>query len=148
MAYKKTRDVLDKMRLFHKQLSEFYAQMSERANRQKVKLLLDYMSRHETRLEGCLARYEDSAAKRVLDTWFQFVPPIAKREFFQDMELAPDMSVEDVIRTTIQFDNCLAEFCMQMSETAMSEEVRELFSCLLSMEKREERQAVRDALDM
>ena len=148
MPCERTRDVLDKVRDFHRKLSEFYAKMQEMAHREKVRMLLGYMSRHEMHLEECLARYENEGAKGILDTWFQFTPPIAKWEFFEKLDLNADMSVDDVIQTAIKFDDCLVEFYLQVSEMAACEDVRALFSKLLNMEKAEERQAIRNALEL
>ena len=148
MTFEKTRDVLDKVREFHRGLSEFYARMSEIAQKEKVKMLLDYMSRHEEHLEQCLSRYQTDGAKRLLDTWFKNTPPILKHEFFRKAKLTPDMSVKDVVKAAIQFDNCIAEFYMQMAELSHTDEIRHLFRCLLEMEKEEERQAIRSALDL
>ena len=66
MGCRSTRELLDLVRDFHKQLSELYARMAEVATKEKVKMLLNYMSRHETQLEQCLARYEEHAAKSLL----------------------------------------------------------------------------------
>ena len=51
MAFETTKDVLDHARDFHRQLSDHYAQLRDKAERERVKMLLDYLSRHEKHLD-------------------------------------------------------------------------------------------------
>lgn len=142
----RTRDILENARAFHAQLSDFYAQMGRAAGREKIKMLLTYMSRHESNLAECLGRYEKDAARRVLDTWFRFAssPPTCK--CFEDLRISPDASVEDVVRMALNIDQCLIDLYKEMAERAVSQEVRDLFQSLLNMEEKEGAAMVRNAL--
>ncbi len=37
-------------------------------------MLLDYLSRHEKHREETLAKYEEEASKKVMETWFKYIP--------------------------------------------------------------------------
>lgn len=147
MAFRTTRELLHEIRDFHGKLSRFYEEAATKAERERVKALLEYMGRHEDNLTRCLDAYEKDAAKRVLDTWFEFTPEIVKRGCFDEVAIDPDMSVDDVIRNSLWFDECLTKFFEQISELSVSSDVKELFSNLAELEQSEERHAARAAVE-
>ena len=142
----RTRDILQRAREFHAQLSDFYAQMGRTVGREKIRMLLTYMSRHESNLAECLGQYEKDAARRVLDTWFRYSPDQPLCKCFEGVQISPDASVEDVVRMALQFDACLLDNYREMAERAVSVEVRELFQSLLKMEEKEGSALARNAL--
>lgn len=148
MACRTTREILDQIRKFHHQLGAFYAETAEKAERNRAKALLEYMGRHEERLEARLTEYEEDAAQAILDTWFEFLPDIAKCECFEGVELNPDMSVDDVVGTALRFDDCLIQFFQEMADLSVVEDVKELFASLVRMEEEEEREVTRASVEL
>lgn len=148
MTCKTTRQLLDQIRNFHRQLSAYYTDTAADVDREKVAMLLEYMARHEDHLEQCLARYEEGAAKKVLDTWFQFMPEIAKCECFDRIDVNQDMSVADVVRVALWFDDCLIQFFREMADVSVSDDVKEVFRDLASMEEQEKHTATRASLEL
>jgi len=148
MPCRTARQLLTLVRDFHRQLGDFYAEMSVKAEREKVKALLEYMRRHEEHLEAHLGKYNKPGAGRLLDAWFARMPEIAKCECFEGPKLTRDMSVEDVVRTALWFDDCLIEFIREMAELAPTDYLRDVFSSLASMEEQEERKVTRAALEL
>jgi rubrerythrin len=148
MAYVTTRDLLNQVRDFHQKLCHCYAEMSELTNRQKLKMLLDYMSWHEEWIEKSLGQYEADAAERILNAWFQFPPHLEREKAFAGIECGPEMDVDDVVKAVLQFDSCVIEFYREAAQRATHEDVRDLFNRLKAMETHEERQAVINALAM
>ncbi len=63
MPVETTRDVIEQARDFHLQLRDFYSRLKEKAQKERLKLLLDYMSAHELQLEENLEAFEDVAKK-------------------------------------------------------------------------------------
>ena len=147
-SFERTQDVLDHARAFHKELQRLYQQLSTETEKERVKMLLEYLSRHEEHLEQSLSAYEAGASKRVLDTWFKYVPQEDKLQKFRDVKLEPEMSVDDVIEVALQMDNCLVDFYKDMAEVAVSQEVKEVFTNLLEMEEQEKHKLVRNALQL
>lgn len=147
-TFERTQDVLDHARTFHNELRRLYEQLSTETQKERVKMLLEYLSRHEAHLEESLAAYEAGASKRVLDTWFKYVPQEDKLKEFQDVKLEPDMSIDDVVDVALRMDNCLVEFYKDMATMAVIPEVKEVFTNLLEMEEREKHKLVRDALQL
>ena len=62
MSIKKTRDIIDYARGFHEKLNLYYQSLAEHTNKERLKLLLEYMARHEKHFEECLAEYEETAS--------------------------------------------------------------------------------------
>jgi len=50
-THKQTCDIIKCVRSFHNQMRIFYERLHERDEKQKVKMLLDYLSRHEKHRE-------------------------------------------------------------------------------------------------
>lgn len=147
-TFERTQDVLDHARIFHNELRRLYEQLSTETEKERVRMLLDYLSRHEEHLEESLAAYEEGASKRVLDTWFKYVPAEDKLEKFRDVKLEPDMSVDDVVDVALRMDDCLVDLYKEMAEVAVSQEVKEVFTNLLEMEEQEKHKLVRNALQL
>lgn len=55
MRYRHVRDMLDEVREFHGQLSDYYHKLSDSTEQRRVKLMLDHMSDHQRNLQDRLA---------------------------------------------------------------------------------------------
>lgn len=150
MAFETTKDVLDHAREFHFQLSEFYRVLSNKSEKLRVKMLLDYMSQHEKYLEETLGRYEEEMAKKILNTWFQYPPPKGILNTCREISIEEkeEYTVDDVIEMAVKLDQCLIDLYNEMIKNTETEEMREVFTNLLEMEKRQELQFVRDAQEL
>ena len=71
MPYGQAKEILEYAREFHNKVSEFYQQLADKAQSARIKLLLDYLVRHEKHLERSLKDFEDAVSSKALDTWFQ-----------------------------------------------------------------------------
>ena len=138
MAFDQTKDVLKHAREFHRKLGVFYEELKESASKERTRVLLDYMSRHEKYLDDCLALYEEQVSDNVLDTYFKYGSERAKIASIADFEIKPEMEVDDVMAAAMHFDACLIEFYREMAQRALSEKVREIFENLLVMEQHEQ----------
>ncbi|HPG00879.1 MAG TPA: ferritin family protein [Kiritimatiellia bacterium] len=146
MAFERVTDIVEHAKQFHRQLSALYGQLAVTAEREKIRILLNYMSRHEQHLVECLGGYEKDAAQKVLGTWFKFVPEMPKCKCFECVDLKPDMSVDQIIETALRVDRCLLKFYAEAAEKAVVPEVKDLFSKLVEMEKHKETERLRNAL--
>lgn len=148
MRYMQIRDMLDRVRDFHGQLGDYYHQLSETADRERIKLLLDHMSNQKKQLRDGLAAFEQEVSKQVLDTWVD-------SEFCDqalstcEQTFAPrDTSVEGVIKAAMDMDNCLIGFYREVVEHVESEHVREVFQNLIAMEAGDLRNLALGALQL
>lgn len=146
MAFQRTRDILEHAKSFHEQLSAFYGRLSDTAAKDRIKVLLNYMSRHEQHLVEALSGLESDAARKVLDTWFKFGPEMPACTCFECMDLQPDMTLEQITQAALKVDRCLVDFYRQAVEKAVSQDVKDLFTRLLEMEQKEETECLKNAL--
>ena len=146
MAIKNTRDVLDYVREYHKKLSDFYHKLADQTHRERVKILLDYMARHERHFEESLAAYEKDASKTVMDSWLQCAPDIDIDDTFTDVNLESDMSVDDVVNLAVKFDNYVIELYKKIADSCELTETKNVFTKLLEMENHEKYNLVRQAM--
>lgn len=131
-TYGQVREILTAAVEFHRRLEDFYAKLSEQEDRdeQRVRMLLEYMSRHEKAFERMLAGYETPEARKLLDTWMQYEPDDRALHIPQPESLRPDMSVDEVVEIALGLDDQLARFYAQAATMARYPQVRDLFDGL------------------
>jgi len=147
MAINQTRDVLEQARTFHRRLSKFYEDLKDSVQKERTRVLLDYMSRHERYLADSLEVFEEEVSDNVLDTYFNYSSGSATVSCFADFEIKPEMDASDVIKAAMHFDSCLIGFYKEMAERTVSEKIREIFENLLEMEKNEQVELSKRALE-
>lgn len=147
MPYETVRDILDRVRSFHRELSRYYEESTETSRNEKAQLLLDYMGRHERNTNRCLAKYKKEAVDGVLDTWMQYIPDSQLREAFEEAKIEPGMSPEEVFAHTLKIDRALIAFYEQLASYSAAPKLQELFQNLLEMEKTKDTEYARSLLD-
>jgi rubrerythrin len=138
--------MLDQIRDFHGQLAEYYAQLSDKTEQQRVKMLLDHMSSHEQDLQSSLAAYEDGASRQVMDTWVDCSHCDEIIATCKQTPIAPETSVDGVIGVAMDVDRCLLHFYREAAEKAETESVRDVFKNFIEMEEAELRKLALNAL--
>lgn len=147
MRFEQVRDILDHARELHECLGGFYQNLVHHEEAARVKMLLEYLGRHEKFLEQGIADFKERASKQVLDTWFQFTQDKATLKLPEAINIKSNMAVEDVIRMGLELDDCLIKLYKDAAENSEVPEVKEVFNNLLEMEQEEEHHLVRAALD-
>jgi rubrerythrin len=146
MPYGQAKEILEYAREFHRQVGSFYQQLADKAQSERVKLLLDYMIRHEKHLERALEDYEQSITTKALNSWYQYTKDQRTFTPLDSLAYSEQMSVEDVIKIGTTIDNCLITSYKGVADTTTSDEVREIFQNLLDMEEQEKHVKARVAL--
>ncbi|TVS13785.1 MAG: hypothetical protein EA424_20980 [Planctomycetaceae bacterium] len=146
MSNEQTRDILEHARQFHRQVSEFYNQLRCQAEKERIKMLLDYMIRHENNMVKALEDFERSAPKHLLGACYkvglQFRPCC---EVVRELDISTDMSVDEVIQIGLEFNDCLIAVYKDRAENAPDERVRGVFQNLVALAQKEQRLLSRDA---
>lgn len=137
MRFEQTRDVLEHTRHFHGKLARFYENLAENEAQERMRLLLEYFGRHERRLTQSLRRFEEQTASEILDTWLDFTHDEEVLCFPKDLDIHPQMSVDEVIGIAMQLDQCLIRLYRELAQQTDVPEVREVFQALLQMEEKE-----------
>jgi hypothetical protein len=146
MRFTQVKDVFQEVSKLHNQLANYYEQLSDTAEQERVKLLLNHIGSHSRHLEESLKAYEGDKDRHVMDT---FVDCISCGDILitcKQMPVTPDMSVEGVTRLAMDVDRCLQRFYREVADKAESEKVRELFRNLIDQEESELRKLALDAM--
>jgi rubrerythrin len=145
MTTEQARSIIDHTRDFHRRISLYYHRLADSTQKQRVKLLLDYMSEHEQRLANCISDYEETAPTSIMNTWFQSASNTDAGKSLQDIELEPNQSVDDIIDLGIQVSECVLVVYRNLVDQVEPESVQQVFANLLSMEEKAQKQFSRDA---
>lgn len=144
-TYMQVRDVLNVATKFHRTLQDFYNQLAEQADRDRVQILLDLMRRHEEDFEKARESYDREGSKRLLDTWMQYAPNGRSLEVPQPEALRDDMTVDDVVEVALRLDEKLVQFYADAARMAKVPEVRHLFEELVRRREGEQARLKTDA---
>ena len=141
-TFERAKDVLDNVQGFHDQVGQLYHELSDRAENERVKMLLGFMSDHEQKFCQSLASYEETMPRAVRDTWFQYTQEETTETFLKKLDLQPKLSIDDVTDLGMRVDSYLESLFQELSSIADSEgaiEVQEVFRNLLEMEQEAKR---------
>ena len=144
--YVQVRDLLEQAARFHGDLAGFYHRLAGEAGQQRVKLLLDYMSTHETNLKDSLDVFDEEASEGVLNTWIDRDYCDRIVHACENMPQPPALDVENVIHLAMTVDDSLIRFYEELERKTDVESVREVFRNLVSMEQTELRRLALNAL--
>jgi rubrerythrin len=144
--YVQVRDLLEQAAQFHGRMAEFYHRLSDHAGKERVKLLLDYMSTHEKNLQNSLDDFDEEASEGVLDTWVDRDHCDRIIHACENLPAEPELSIDGVTRLAMRVDESLIRFYDELARKAEGEDVREVFRNLVAQEQAELRRLARDAL--
>ena len=147
-TYGQVRDVLNAAADFHRDLRDFYAQLAKQEDRDRVRMLLSYMSRHEKDFEQALAQYDQEGARKLLDTWMHYTPEDRTLQVPRPKTLRNDMTVDEAVDTAVRLEEELAQFYAQTAQLATTSEVRRLFKELKERWEDQERKLKVDAISL
>ncbi len=145
MSQESVLDIIDHVRSFYTQLSKYYKGLSDAADQERVKILLNYLSELEARHEQALAEYEASAPQDLMDTRFKYGVDKATAKCFSTPTLTPDMDVDTVVREALRLDECISALYQEVIDRAQTERIKEMFTNLLEANKKDMRNLVRDS---
>lgn len=142
--FEQAKDVVDYGIELHAQLRALYSDLSEHSGQARVKLLLDYLSRHERNRAEAMRRFEQEPHANGLDVWLQYAPTLEIEQMLKDCVIRPDMSVDDVVATALRFDGALIEIYKEAAREASDTNAKAMFDNLVEMEEKEQQRFVRD----
>lgn len=144
--FEQVKDVLDYGIELHAQLSAFYTNLERHSAQARVKLMLDYLSRHERNRRYAMQRFEEEPhTENYLEVWLQYAPSLEIEQLLADCKLRPDMTLDEVVLMAMAFDNALIEIYKEAAREAEDTQARLVFEDLAAMEQKEKERFVRDA---
>ncbi|MGE4580414.1 MAG: hypothetical protein AB7F21_12865 [Desulfuromonadales bacterium] len=148
MRFEQTRDVLNNIGAFHKQAGFLYTELKKHCSNARVRLLLDYISRHELNLEKNIVAFRDDLPESVLSSWFKYSHDQDIFAALHEVDRGKDMPFDDVLDLALELDGQLVELYEEMMERSTSAEVKDIFNSLLLQEMKEKQTLVRNALGL
>lgn len=148
MAPLRLIDVVKKAEAFHRDLSRFYHSHVADTQDEQIRMLLEYLSRHEEYLQHCLEEYERKGSERVLNSWFKVAPNLRAFPRIERFRFGSDMKREELIELGLELDRFLMSIYRELIARAISEPLREALTNLLEMEQREEIKMMRGTLSI
>ena len=149
ISFKQAQDVLNYAKDFHHKLSEYYRKLNDKTDQIRVKMMLDYLTVHEERLEENIRKIEANISGKVKETWFKYtLCEDLRDEFLKMIDIMEEITVEDIIRTAIQLDDCLIRVYKKIATNSDVAEIKEIFSNLSELEDHEKRRFVMDSTRM
>ncbi len=143
--FEQVKDVLDYGIQLHGRLHDLYEQLQRQSEQARVKMVLDYLSRHERNRASAMERFEESTRRTVLDMWLQYAPSSQIETLLGQCGRQIDLGVVEVIKLALCFDDALIALYRETARESDDPLVQELFHNLAEMETREKQRFVRDA---
>lgn len=142
--FEQVKDVLDYGIELHAHLRTLYDKIGEQAEQARVKMLLEYLSRHERSRAEAMRRFEEAPKNRVLDVWLQYAPSSEIEQMLAQCVIKPDMSVRDIVKIAMTFDNALIAIYKEAAREAEDTTAKAVFQNLVEMEEKERQRFVFD----
>lgn len=146
MAPLQMKTFLEQAQTFHKKLREFYQSHSKEAEREEVKVFLDYMSHHEEVVGKLLKEYEEGANREILESWFNVAPAVGQCPNLEMVQFRPDMTHDDAAEMSMKLDECLLAMYKELQNESVSEDLLDAVKSLFDMEQSEDIKAMRSSL--
>lgn len=114
----------------HARTAEFYRILSNEANSERVKMLLNTLVKHESELSSSLHTYIAKAPDKILNTYFQFDHEQSAEELFVTKFDSVQINTDDVEIMATAFDDYFCHLYTEMQEAVDCEMVQDLFENL------------------
>ena len=122
--YEQIHKIIENVRLNHKQLSDFYVQLHRKDEKERLKMLLDYLTQHEKHRDETLAKYEDETSSKAMDVWYKYIPIDNTSTYLENVIFKSNMSIHDVICIALDLDDRLIEMYKRLVDNSKNTEVR------------------------
>ena len=146
MRYKTVKDILDWTAELHRQLGQMAEQVDDAPDRDRLKLVTDYLADHEAKLKQAILDFEKDTPEGVLSTWFDRAPDFEMPDLAAEAEaLASADDIEQAVSRVVEFHEQVVGIYNNLAEQTNNEKIRELFESLASLEEHDKLRLVRNA---
>ena len=143
---KQVREFVDFGKHLHGKLKELYDDLNEHAQLERVKMLLDFLSRHEQHMEESLARFEKESRRGILEAWLEYSPGLDVESAMNKFHLTENPTSDEIIQIALDFDDTLVNLYKEVAEKVNDSKTKEVFKNLLQLEEKEKIQVARAAM--
>ncbi|HNT92887.1 MAG TPA: hypothetical protein PKJ71_04215 [Bacteroidales bacterium] len=139
--YRKKSEIIGHIQSYHRQVAKLYRDISEKTTDNEMKSLVNELCEHEESRDNYLERHRKIA--EAMNCWLEF--PCERlsaqiTECFRNLELGTEITMEQLVKIEMHFDDCLIKlYNILSSENAMSETVANTFYYMLKKTEKEKR---------
>ena len=145
MRFQTARELLEHTEDFHKQASHFYRNLAQRHDQHRIRLLLDYLAKHEQKLADSISQFEQDSSPAVLNLWFEDAPDIEFDAALDNLHVQDHMDIEDIIRLGMHLGDYLIWAYESLASQCDIDEAREAFHNLAMLAQSEKRHLAKQA---
>jgi hypothetical protein len=137
--YRQKSEIIGQIQSYHMQVAKLYHDIHERIENKEMKTLIYDLYEHEKSRERYLERHKKIA--EAINCWLDF--PCERlsnqiTECFENLNTGSSISVEELIKIELHFDDCLIKlYNILSSENALSEAVSNIFYYMLKKTTKE-----------
>jgi rubrerythrin len=146
MSFKTVREVLQLSQDIHTNAAILYEQLREQTQRERIDMLLKFLSRHEEELAQTLSKVREGVSERILDEWHQTELTSISNVLDGCKQCHPDIGLQDLVDLALKVDDALISLYRHMASDASTDEARQLFNNLVVLEENEKMKTARAAL--
>lgn len=145
MRIETTRDILEHSKKFHQIIADYYRKLNLSEDKERVKLLLNYLEERETQIEKTISEIENSASSSVLNSWFTHSQCKSKLEVLSTLVYEEKVSVNELIDLFVYIDNCLIDLYTTLVDNAENVDVQDFFKSLSKLEENHKIKSLKNA---
>ena len=138
--YKQKNEIIEQIQSYHKQLAKLYFGLYEEVEDEEIKLLIYDLYQHEKFREKYLEKHKKIA--EAMNCWLSVPSNKLSNQIsdcFKNIKTEPGLSMADLIKLELYFDNCLIKlYNILASENELSETMINIFYYMLKKTKKEE----------
>lgn len=139
-TYKTVAEVVDFLETYHQQLQDYFLEYRDTVNSERLKMLLDYIRRHENNIQYVLETIREKDRDIILKTWIQFVP-FTETVLPEEQLTDPKRDIDSIIQQVFELDDNLIRFYDKMiHQTGIPGPVKEFFQHLITLEEKQKTQ--------
>ena len=145
---KQVRDFLDFGKDLHAEVRKLYTRLGDSTEQDRVRMLLDFLERHEQHMVQTLARFEHESHAGLLNGWLEYLPALDVDTVFETCRLSEQSSTDEIVAAAMNFDETLVRLYQEMAEKAVDARTRALFQDLVNLEQQEQISVSRAAMSL
>lgn len=137
--FEQVKDVLEYGRQLHAEMKALAERIEDEEHNARLRLLLDYLRRHEDELAASLGKFEQETQKHILELWLPYPPDPRLEEKLRAIKIHPDLSIEEIVRMVMEFEDALIELYRESLNEIDDPHVQEILQNLVQLEDTEKR---------
>jgi rubrerythrin len=145
---KQVKDFVHFGKELHAEVRKLFEAINDHAELERVRMLLDYLSRHEHHMEESLARFEKSSHSGILEAWLEYSPSLDVEAVMNRYVLPEKPSSDEIVNAAMAFDDTLVVLYREVAAKVNDQKVKALFNNLLALEEKERIQVARAVMDL